>query len=75
MPERKGRRMGRKKEADLKRKVLSSLGKAEGSVKEIAKKTGLSAPTTSKYLLILEAEGRAIRNEERPPYVLWAVKR
>lgn len=67
--------MGTKKELDLKRKVFNSLGKVERSVKEIAKRAELSAPTASKYLLILEAEGRAVRNEERPPYMLWSAKR
>lgn len=64
-----------KREADIKRKVQGSLGKREKSVKEIAKRAGTSTPTASKYLMILEAEGRAIRNEERPPYVLWTTKR
>lgn len=67
--------MGRKKEVDLKGRVFNSLGKLERSVKQIAKRAELSAPTTSKYLLILEAEGKAVRNEERPPYVLWSVGR
>jgi DNA-binding IclR family transcriptional regulator len=64
-----------KRETDIKRKVQSSLGKREKSVKEIAKRAGTSTPTASKYLMVLEAEGRAIRNEERPPYVLWTTKR
>ncbi|TET90265.1 MAG: ArsR family transcriptional regulator [Methanomassiliicoccales archaeon] len=67
--------MGKKKETDLKRRIFNSLGKLEKSVKEIAKRAELSAPTASKYLLILEAEGKAVRNEERPPYVLWSVKK
>jgi DNA-binding IclR family transcriptional regulator len=61
-----------RKEAEVKRKVLSSLGKKERSVKEIAKRAGTSTPTASKYLIVLEAEGKAARNEERPPYVLWS---
>lgn len=64
-----------KREADIKKKVQNSLGKKEKSVKEIAKRAGTSTPTASKYLMILEAEGRAFRNEERPPYVLWSLKR
>jgi DNA-binding IclR family transcriptional regulator len=67
--------MAPKKEAEIKRKVHNSLGKREKSVKEIAKRAGTSTPTASKYLMILEAEGRAMRNEERPPYVLWSTKR
>lgn len=64
-----------RKEAEIKRRVLNSLGKTEKSVKEIAKKAGTSAPTASKYLIVLEAEGKAARNEERPPYVLWSTGR
>ncbi len=64
-----------RREADTKRKVHNSLGKREKSVKEIAKRAGTSTPTASKYLMILEAEGRAVRNEDRPPYVLWSTKR
>jgi predicted Rossmann fold nucleotide-binding protein DprA/Smf involved in DNA uptake len=68
-------KMARRREADLKKRVLDSLSKEDRSVKEIAKKASTSTPTASKYLLILEAEGRAMRNEERPPYVLWRSKR
>ncbi|MCK4443739.1 MAG: ArsR family transcriptional regulator [Thermoplasmata archaeon] len=67
--------MAARKEAEIKRRVFSSLGKKERSVKEIAKRAGTSTPTTSKYLIVLEAEGRAMRNEKRPPYVLWSTKR
>jgi len=66
--------MATKKEADIKRKVLNSLGKKERSVKEIAKRVGISTPTASKYLMVLEAENRAVRNKERPPYVLWSAR-
>ncbi len=64
-----------RKEAEIKKRVLNSLGKKERSVKEIAKRAGTSTPTASKYLIVLEAEGRASRNEERPPYVLWSTGR
>ncbi len=66
--------MATRKEADIKRRVFDSLGKRERSVKEIAKRAGISAPTASKYLMVLEAENRAVRNEERPPYVLWSAR-
>lgn len=66
--------MATRKEADIKRRVFDSLGKKERSVKEIAKRAGISAPTASKYLMVLEAENRAVRNEERPPYVLWSAR-
>ena len=67
--------MAARKEAEIKRRVFSSLGKRERSVKEIAKRSGTSTPTASKYLIVLEAEGKAARNEERPPYVLWSTSR
>lgn len=67
--------MAARKEAEIKKKVLNSLGKREKSVKEIAKRAGTSTPTASKYLIVLEAEGKAARNEGRPPYVLWSSSR
>ncbi len=67
--------MAARKEAEVKRKVLGSLGRKEMSIKEIAKKAGTSTPTASKYLVVLEAEGKAFRNEDRPPYVLWSAKK
>ncbi|MFQ6059801.1 MAG: ArsR family transcriptional regulator [Thermoplasmata archaeon] len=64
-----------KRETDLKKRILNSLSKEERSVREVARKADVSTATASKYLMILEAEGKASRNEERPPYVLWSRKR
>jgi Mn-dependent DtxR family transcriptional regulator len=41
---------------------------------EVAKILGLSAPTTSKYLEILKAEGK-ITNLQRLPYVYWKINK
>ncbi len=40
---------------------------------EIAKKIGLSPPTTAKYLEILKAEGKVI-SLKKAPYVYWEKK-
>jgi len=40
---------------------------------EIAQSLGTSAPTTSKYLEILKAEGK-VTSYKRLPYVYWKCK-
>ena len=42
--------------------------------KEIAGSLGMSSATTSKYLLILRAEGLIIKSDDRKPYTYWRLK-
>jgi DNA-binding Lrp family transcriptional regulator len=60
---------------DKKNKILDLLwAHDEMFTLEIAKILGLSAPTTSKYLEILKAEGK-ITNFQRLPYVYWKINK
>jgi DNA-binding transcriptional ArsR family regulator len=60
---------------EKKRMILELLeGEREMFTLEIARNLGASAPTTSKYLEVLKAEGK-VTSFERLPYVYWRLKK
>jgi len=61
-------------ESELKQKILKLLKeKGEAYTKEIAKAISISTTTASKYLNILEAEGRVEKRIQKP-YTYWRIK-
>ena len=60
---------------EIKDKIIQLLREhGEMFTKEIAGSLGMSSATTSKYLLILRAEGVIIKSDDRKPYTYWRLK-
>ena len=61
-------------EEETKDKIIQLL-KQQGKmfIKDIAKKLTISSATVSKYLGILNAEGKVSKSEQRP-YIYWQLK-
>ena len=61
-------------EEETKDKIIQLL-KQQGKmfIKDIAKKLTISSATVSKYLGILNAEGKVSKSEQRP-YTFWQLK-
>lgn len=60
--------------ADVKEEILRILREREEVyTKELAKILSKSPTTVSKYLVILEAEGRVKRRVQKP-YTYWSIK-
>lgn len=61
--------------SEIKNNIIQLLKEhGEMFTKEIAGNLGMSSATTSKYLLILRAEGVIIKSDDRKPYTYWRLK-
>lgn len=62
------------REQKIKNDILVYLEKnKEKTISQIAEGVGVSRPTASKYLQILEAEGK-VRKREQTPYIYYSLQ-
>ena len=70
----KAKKRTSQKEEQMKEGILKQLkeqGRMAGN--KIAESLGIAPATASKYLGILEAEGKVKKNEDQPPYKYWSL--